>query len=228
MELRSGSTTGSLLATAATVTVNDTSTTPAGATLRSMNYDVSSNDFFNFSESGALTAWIDGINLSAFQVSSTERTAIVNNSAIRSGFSGTGITGTDIDNVINDTIDNWNSALASFITSQTYVALASTTGFFAPTLTVGSSPFTYNTKQYWRGSLRALNVVYRLNTETYLSSGQIDSYAETVTVEVEAQFTLTSGQRAQVKATVVSIYELIKSLLDAVEDNINLRDYYEL
>ena len=229
INLRTGSTSGPIVATAPAVTINDTSTTPPGAVLKTMNYNTSMGDFATFTESGNFTGWITGIDVVNLQINSAERSAILNNSTIRNGFSSIGLTSSDIDSVINETLNSLNTAISNVVSgNNTFVATAGTQGFFASHNNQGATTVTNNGKIYYRGTLRNLNILYSFDqvVNQNLSNQQIQSAATQFVDALNAQYPLNQSQYTQARNLFISLIELAKEALLGINDRVSLFDFY--
>jgi hypothetical protein len=229
INLRTSSASGPIVATAPAVIINDTSTTPPGAVLKTMNYNTSMGDFATFTESGNFTGWIAGIDLANLQINSTERSNILNNSSIRNGFSNLGLTSADINSVINETLNSLNTAISDFVSgNNTFVATAGTQGFFASHNNQGSTTVTNAGKIYYRGTLRNLNILYSFDqvVNQNLSSQQIQSVATQLVDALNAEYPLNQSQYTQARGLFISLIELAKEALSGISDRVALYDFY--
>ena len=226
INLRTGSTTGPIVATAPTVTINDTSTTPAGAVLKTMNYNISMGDFATFTESGNFTGWIAGIDASNVQIDSTERSSILNNSTIRNGFNGLGL---DTTALLNSVIDSFNTDIGNLVggENRTYITEAGQSlqqSFFGP----NNGYQVHSGKVYYIGTLRYLSVNYsfRALINQYLSDATIESESVSAANSIASQYSLNPSQTAQLKSGIVSLITAIREILRGVNDTVNLYDFY--
>jgi hypothetical protein len=217
----------------ASVIINDTSiTVTPNIITRTMNWSQQSNGNFTlFVERGNFTGWIGDITKSNVLIDNAERNNVVNNSTVRQGFRDLGnilgitIPEADITTGLNSVINDVNSAINSFIGSNTQaVCLAGQPAKFT-TLT----SFTQNGKRYIRTTLRQSQINYGIDFSGLPPIGEL---AEQATVELINElarngYNVTPSQRSQLKSAIIGILQSIIDILRSISDNVDLYDYTE-
>lgn len=216
----------------ASVTINDTSTTPNIVT-RTVNWSPSAGSLALFVANRNFIGWMGDITKSNLQVDNTERNTIVYDPLMRQKITelieymrtqfGLIISESSIDTELNNGIDSFNSIINDTLSNNTSAVYLLT----EPPKLTNQNSFVNGGKIYTKTTLKYSAVNFGFANILNVSSISEEFTTALVNALNNKGITVTPSERTQIKNLIVAMLQLLSNLLNSVTDTVDLYDYTE-